>query len=104
MVVRGGGVLPQFSPPERTLRLCAVVSDHPYATSSVILIGITLVLSPYLLTALLVLFVATGIPRLPAPVRNFLPGPMREVRAQITRGKPKQGQPSSRGAALRAVD
>lgn len=58
-------------------------SDHPYATSAVILIGLTLVLSPYLLTGLLVLFVATGLPRLPAPIRNFLPPPMREIEQQF---------------------
>ena len=65
---------------EATHLLCAAVtSDHPYVTSAAILIVLTLVLSPYLLTALLALFVATGVPRLPAPIRNFLPAPVLEV-------------------------
>lgn len=38
-----------------------------------------LILSPYLLTALLILFLATGIPRLPAPLERFLPAPVVEV-------------------------
>ena len=58
---------------------CAVTSDHPYVTSAGILIALALLLSPYVLTALLALFVATGVPRLPAPVRNFLPAPFLEV-------------------------
>ena len=58
---------------------CAVITDHPYVTSGAILVGLGLLLSPYVLTALLALFVATGVPRLPAPVRNFLPAPFLEV-------------------------
>ena len=61
----------------------AVTHDHPYVTSAVILVGLTLVLSPYLLTALLVLFLVTGIPRLPGPIKQFLPGPAVEVRCCI---------------------
>ena len=69
------------SPSAGLRRFCrlAVIGDHPYAASAVILIGITLVLSPYLLTILLVLFMVTGIPRLPGPIRSILPGPVREV-------------------------
>ena len=61
----------------------AVTNDHPYVTSAVILVGLTLVLSPYLLTALLILFLVTGIPRLPGPIKRFLPGPVVEVRCRI---------------------
>ena len=61
---------------------CAVTSDHPYVTSGGILIALGLLLSPYVLTALLALFIATGVPRLPAPVRNFLPAPFLEVRSK----------------------
>ena len=60
--------------------LLAVTGDHPYVTSGAILIGLGLLLSPYVLTALLALFLATGVPKLPAPVRNFLPAPVLQVK------------------------
>ena len=43
------------------------------------MIGLTLILSPYLLTVLLALVLAVGIPRLPAPLRRMLPAPIVEV-------------------------
>ena len=57
-----------------------VSSDHPYVTSAAILGTLGIVLSPYVLTAVVLLLVFTGVPNLPAPLRGFLPAPFLEAR------------------------
>lgn len=53
---------------------------HPVATSVVILVGSSLLLSPYILLAGIAVVAVTGTKILPGFMRPALPGPVKEVR------------------------
>lgn len=59
---------------------CAAVVVHPVATSVVILVGSSLLLSPYILLAGIAVVAVTGTKILPGFMRPALPGPVKEVR------------------------
>ncbi len=59
---------------------CAAVVAHPVATSVVILVGSSLLLSPYILLAGIAVVAVTGTKILPGFMRPALPGPVKEVR------------------------
>eukprot|EP00208_Stichococcus_sp_RCC1054_P007698 CAMPEP_0206140836 /NCGR_PEP_ID=MMETSP1473-20131121/10794_1 /ASSEMBLY_ACC=CAM_ASM_001109 /TAXON_ID=1461547 /ORGANISM="Stichococcus sp, Strain RCC1054" /LENGTH=311 /DNA_ID=CAMNT_0053535151 /DNA_START=248 /DNA_END=1184 /DNA_ORIENTATION=+ len=61
----------------------STVATHPVATSAVILIGSSLMLSPYILLAVLALVLTTGTKILPPFLRPALPGPVSEVFKQV---------------------
>ncbi|KAK9825143.1 hypothetical protein WJX81_003939 [Elliptochloris bilobata] len=60
-----------------------VVTHHPAEVSSVILLGVALLLSPYLLAGLVILLLVTGVPRLPAMLRPALPSPIVEAQSRL---------------------
>ena len=55
------------------------MASHPVATSAVILLGSSLLLSPYILLAVTALILTTGTKVLPPFLRPALPGPVNEV-------------------------
>lgn len=56
------------------------MSAHPIATSAVILVASSLLLSPYILVAGIAVVLVTGTKVLPGFMRPALPGPVSEVR------------------------
>ena len=57
--------------------------DHPTATSGIILAILCLVLSPYILVAAGAAALVSGVQLLPDQIKPVLPGPVREIEAQI---------------------
>jgi hypothetical protein len=61
----------------------SAVVTHPVATSAVILVGSSLLLSPYILVAGIALVLVTGTKILPGFMRPALPGPVSEALRQV---------------------
>ncbi len=59
--------------------VCAVLDGHRVEASAAIIIGLAIILSPYLLIALVVLFLVVGVPNLPSFLRPLLPAPIVQV-------------------------
>lgn len=57
----------------------AVVTHHPAETSAVILIGLGLSLSPYLLLGGAVFLLLFGVPNIPASMKPLVPAPVLEA-------------------------
>ena len=57
----------------------AVVTHHTIETSAVILIGLSFLLSPYLLVGGAVFLLLFGVPNIPAFMRPLVPAPLLEV-------------------------
>ena len=73
--------------PDETIALVASAinqaRDHPTVTSGIILAILCLVLSPYILVAAGVGALVSGVQLLPDQIKPVLPGPVREIEAQI---------------------
>lgn len=63
--------------------LFSAVVTHPVATSTVILLGSSFFLSPYILVAVLAVLLTTGTSFLPNIIRPALPGPVNEALKQV---------------------
>lgn len=63
--------------------LFSAVVTHPVATSTVILLGSSFLLSPYILVAVLAVLLTTGTSFLPNIIRPALPGPVNEALKQV---------------------
>ena len=66
----------------------AVVTHHTIETSAVILIGLSFLLSPYLLVGGAVFLLLFGVPNVPAFMRPLVPAPLLEVCAPQTEALP----------------
>lgn len=73
--------------PDETIALVAAAinqaREHPNVTSGIILALLAIVLSPYILVAAAVGVIVSGVQLLPDQLKPILPGPVREVEAQI---------------------
>ena len=73
--------------PDETIALVASAinqaRDHPTVTSGIILAILCLVLSPYILVAAGAAALVSGVQLLPDQIKPVLPGPVREIEAQI---------------------
>ena len=67
------------SRPSTTACCHAVVTHHTIETSAVILIGLSFLLSPYLLVGGAVFLLLFGVPNVPAFMRPLVPAPLLEV-------------------------
>lgn len=63
--------------------LFSTVVAHPMATSTVILLGASFLLSPYILVAVVAVVLSTGSSLLPSFLRPALPGPVNEAFKQV---------------------
>lgn len=63
--------------------LFSAVVAHPVATSTVILLGSSFLLSPYILVAVVAVVLTTGSSLLPSFMRPALPGPVNEAFKQV---------------------
>ncbi|EIE21095.1 hypothetical protein COCSUDRAFT_57016 [Coccomyxa subellipsoidea C-169] len=60
------------------------LDGHRVEASAAIIIGLAIILSPYLLIALVVLFLLVGVPNLPSFLRPLLPAPIVQVQKQAS--------------------
>ncbi|KAK9907977.1 hypothetical protein WJX75_000941 [Coccomyxa subellipsoidea] len=64
--------------------LYSFLDAHRVESSAAIIIALAIILSPYLLIALVVLFLIVGVPNLPSFLRPLLPAPVVQVQKQAS--------------------
>lgn len=68
--------------------VCAVLDAHRVESSAAIIIALAIILSPYLLIALVVLILIVGVPNLPSFLRPLLPAPVVQVTFRVLNAVP----------------